>query len=122
MTTKNPKVRRKQRFAMQMHKKKKLMNVALSKDLRVQMKRRSVGIRKGDQVQIIKGKFKNTQGTVTNVDIKKMKIYIDSAVVKKKGGGQVQVPLTTAKLKITKLVTTDKSRQKLVEMAGKGGV
>ncbi len=101
------------------HKKKRLMNVALNRDLRVQLKRRSLGVRKGDQVQIIKGKFKGVQGTVTEVNLKKMKIYVDNANIKKKSGGQVQVPISTAKLRITKLVTTDKSRQKLVENAGK---
>ena len=93
--------------------KKKLMNTALNKDLRLQMKRRSMGIRKGDQVQIIKGKFKNLQGIVTSIDLKNMRVYVDNAVVKKRSGGQVQVPLATAKLRITKLVATDKNRQNL---------
>lgn len=87
------------------------MGTALNKELRAQLKRRSVGIRKGDQVRIIKGKFKNIEGTVTSVDLKKMRVYVDNAVVKKKSGEQVQVPLTTSKLRITKLFTTDKNRQ-----------
>ncbi|MBI1971794.1 MAG: 50S ribosomal protein L24 [Candidatus Aenigmarchaeota archaeon] len=102
-----------------LHKKKKLVNVALNRDLRAQLKRRSLGLRKGDEVQIIKGRFKNTKGTVTKVDLKRMKIYIDTAVIKKKSGGQVQVPIATAKLRITKLTATDKNRQKLLGSAGK---
>ncbi|MBI4167384.1 MAG: 50S ribosomal protein L24 [Candidatus Aenigmarchaeota archaeon] len=116
MKTKNQNLQRKMSLYAPLHKKKKLMHVALSKDLRIQLKRRSLGIRKGDEVRIIKGKFKNTQGTVTKVDLKKMKVYIDTAVVKKKSGGQVQVPISTAKLRITKLITTDKSRQKLMQI------
>ena len=115
MKTKNPGVQRKRSLYAPLHKKKKLMNVALSKDLRIQMKRRSLGIRKGDEVRMIKGKFKNSQGVVTSVDLKKMKVYVDTAVVKKKSGEQVQVPIATAKLRITKLITTDKSRQKLIQ-------
>lgn len=99
-----------------LHKKKKMMNVALNKDLRIQLKRRSLGIRKGDEVRIIKGKFKNNQGTVTMIDLKGMKVYVDNAVLKKKSGEQVQVPLKTATLRIMKLVTTDKNRQKLVRV------
>lgn len=119
MKTKNSKIQRKMSLNAPIHKRKKLVNVALSKDLRVQLKRRSLGIRKGDQVQIIKGKFKGTQGTVTDVNLKKMKIYVDNASIKKKNGSQVQVPVSTSKLRITKLITADKSRQKLMENAGK---
>ncbi len=102
-----------------LHLKKKLMNVALSKELRAQLKRRSMGLRKGDQVQIIKGKFKGAQGTVSSVDLKSMKIYVDAATVKKRNGAQVQVPLATSKLRITKLIATDKKRQQMMESAGK---
>ncbi len=97
-----------------LHLKKKLMHVALNKELRAQLKRRSIGIRKGDQVQIIKGKFKGTQGMVSSVDLKSMKIYVDAATVKKRNGTQAQVPLATSKLRITKLVTTDKKRQQTI--------
>ncbi len=116
MKTKNQKLQRKGLLYAPLHKKKKSMHVALSRDLRMQLKRRSLGIRKGDEIRIIKGKFKNTQGTVTKVDLKNMKIYIDTAVVKKKSGGQVQVPISTAKLRITKLITTDKNRQRLTQI------
>ncbi len=105
-----------------LHLKKKLMNVALGKELRAQLRRRSMGLRKGDQVQIIKGKFKGTQGTVSSIDLKSMKIYVDAAVVKKRSGAQAQVPLAASKLRITKLITTDKKRQQAMESAGKNAV
>lgn len=98
-----------------LHEKKKHMSVALSKDLRIQVKKRSLGVRKGDEVRIIKGKFKKTQGTVTRVDVKSMKVYIDTAVVKKKSGGQVQVPIPASSMRITKLTAVDKDRQKLLQ-------
>ncbi|MBI4177411.1 MAG: 50S ribosomal protein L24 [Candidatus Aenigmarchaeota archaeon] len=116
MTVKNPGNQRKKMLHAPLHKKKRLVNVALSKDLRIQIKKRSLGIRKGDEVKIIKGKFRNTQGTITRVDVKDTKIYIDTAVIKKKSGGQVQVPVPAANMRITKLTTADKGRQKLLQI------
>ncbi|MFH0889649.1 MAG: 50S ribosomal protein L24 [Candidatus Aenigmatarchaeota archaeon] len=115
MKTKNAGLQRKMRLYAPLHIRKKFMKVALSKELRKQLKRRSMGVRSGDQVQIIKGKFKGTSGIVTSVDLKKMRVYVDTAVVKKRNGTQAQVALVTPKLRIIKLVTTDKKRQSIME-------
>ncbi len=118
MKTKNAGLQRKGRLYAPLHVKKKFMNVALSKELRKQLNRRSMGLRTGDQVQIIKGKFKGTTGVVTSVDLKSMKVYVDTAVVKKRNGTQAQVALLTPKLRIMKLVTTDKKRPGITEAKG----
>ena len=113
MKTKKPKLQRKRSIYAALHIKKKLISAALSKELRAQLKRRSVTIRKGDQVEIRKGKFKGTNGAVTLVDLKKIRVHVDGATIKKRGGIQVQVPLSVSNLRITKLVTTDKKRRQV---------
>ena len=113
MKTRKPNLQRKRSIYAALHIKRKLMSTALSRELRLQLKRRSVGIRKGDHVQILKGKFKGTEGSISAVDLKKLRVHVDTATIKKRDGTQVQVPLSVSNLRITKLITTDKKRKQI---------
>ncbi|MFH1106195.1 MAG: 50S ribosomal protein L24 [Candidatus Aenigmatarchaeota archaeon] len=112
MKTKNPGKQRKRLHAPGTHYKRKLMAAALSKELRAQYKKRSIPARKGDEVEILVGKFRKIKGVVTKVNVSKSRLYIEGASVKKVGGTQAQVPISPSNVRITKLVE-DKYRQRV---------
>ena len=90
--------------------KRKLLSVNLSKELRKKYGKRNIGIRKGDTVKIMKGKFKKKQGKVLIVKTKRQKIYIEGMQVKKLEGSKVNVPFRAPNLQIVELNIDDKKR------------
>jgi large subunit ribosomal protein L24 len=61
------------------------MSAALDKPLREKYGRRSVEVKKGDDVKIMRGKFKGKHGKVGTVDVKNTRIQIEGAQRGKKG-------------------------------------
>lgn len=110
-----PRKQRKFRANAPMHIKRKFMNVSLAKELRKKYGKRSLSIRKGDVVKIMKGKYKKKQGKVTDVKTKLGKIYIEGIQVKKTDGSKVNVSLRAPNLQIVQLNTEDKKRFKMIK-------
>lgn len=120
--SKQPRKQRKYRANAGLHLKKKFMNVNLSKDLRKKHGKRSVGVRKGDVVKIMRGKFKKKQGKVLTVSLKFEKITVDGINVKKMDGSKVNVPLKASNLQIVELNLDDKMRMKKLKVEKKAEV
>ena len=108
-----PRKQRKYRANAPLHVKRKFLNAHLSKDLRVQYKKRSFPVRKGDEVQVMKGSFKKHRGVIEAVDMNSSKVYIDSIKVKKVDGSEVHRPFNPSNLLITRLNMDDKMRRKI---------
>ncbi|MEM5853057.1 MAG: 50S ribosomal protein L24 [Candidatus Aenigmatarchaeota archaeon] len=109
---------RKQRkflFSAPLHVRRKMISAHLSKELREKYKRRSFPLRKGDEVEIMKGEFKGKRGKVSRVDLKKYKVYIEGITRKKTTGAEVQVPIHPSNLKIINLNLDDKKRVEALE-------
>ena len=79
------------------------MSAALSKDLRKKYNVRSMPIRKDDEVQIVRGTFKNRDGKVTQVYRKKYVIHIERITREKNNGASVMLGIHPSKVIITKL-------------------
>ena len=62
------------------------MSARLSKELTGKHKCRSVPIRKGDEVKIVRGNFKTKSGKVTTVYRKKWCIYVEKISKDKSNG------------------------------------
>lgn len=86
-----------------------------SKELREKYKRRSLPLRKGDEVEIMRGSFKKKKGKISKVDLKKYKVYVEGATRKRTTGVDVQVPFHSSNLKIINLNLEDKRRIKVLE-------
>jgi large subunit ribosomal protein L24 len=86
----------------------------LSKELLKEHKTRSLGVRKGDIVFVMRGEYKGMEGRVTRLD-KKNRIYIDGITREKADGNTVFVPIHTSKVKISKLNLKDKRRKEILE-------
>ncbi len=114
-----PRKQRKYRYHAPLHLRHKLLSVHLDKKLREELKRRSVGVRKGDEVVVMRGEFRKQRGVVSKVDMKRLKIYVENIKVKKVSGQEVQVPIEPSNIKIVKLNLDDKARKEAL-MKAKG--
>jgi len=112
ISSKQPRKQRKYRYNAPLHIRHKLLSAHLSKKLREELKTRSLPIRKGDKVRVMRGKYKKVEGTVTKVDMKKLKIYIDSVKRKKVSGKEVLVPIDPSNVEIIELNKDDPKRLK----------
>ena len=107
-----PRKQRKYLANAPLHRKRKMLSVNLSKDLRTNHKTRNVVLRKGDKVKIMRGKYKGTEGKVIEIKTKLLKIYIEGIQATKQDGSKVNVPLRASNLQIIELVMDDKKRFK----------
>lgn len=104
---------RKYRYNAPLHVRHKLMAAHLSKELRKKYEKRSIPIRKGDRVKIMRGKFKNKTGEVEQVILDKYRVYIKDIRREKVDGTKVRVPFNPSNLMITELKMEDKKRLKV---------
>ncbi|MBI4439105.1 50S ribosomal protein L24 [Candidatus Woesearchaeota archaeon] len=82
----------------------------LSKQLREKYRRRSVQLRKGDTVRVMRGRFRGKAGKVEVVDLKRFEVYISGIDVKKRDGTSASSPVHPSNLQVTELNTEDKRR------------
>lgn len=117
MKTKKP---RKQRKRQKNDLARKGIHVHLSKELRAKYKMRSFGLRKGDEVKIVRGKFKGKVGRVEKVVPKKSQVFIEGIQIQKADGTNTKVPIHPSNLVITGLDLSDKLRKAKIEIKIKG--
>ncbi len=110
-----PRKQRKYRCNAPLHIRRKFLSAHLSPELRERFGTRSMVLRKGDGVLVMKGEFKGIRGSVERVDTKRSKIYMEEIKVKKVDGSEVQKALEPSNLMITKLSLDDKRRQSVIE-------
>lgn len=91
------------------------MAAHLSKELGKKYNRRSFPVRKGDKVKILRGQFKKKTGEITKVNLKTLKVYIDSVFITKRDGTKAFYPIYPSNLLITDLKLDDKERKKAIE-------
>jgi len=91
------------------------MSAPLSRELRKQYGIRSLPVRTGDTVLIMRGDFKGHEGRVVKVDLKKLRIYVEGVTRKRSDGTTVYIPIHPSKVMITKLDLSDKERRKVIE-------
>jgi large subunit ribosomal protein L24 len=115
MKSKKPSKQRKAFYEMPLHKKHKLLAAHLSKELRKQWKKRSLPVRKGDEVRVMRGKFRGTTGKITRIDLKRLKVYIENVKRKKVSGEEIHIPINPSKLMLISPVMDDVRRKKVIE-------
>ena len=113
--SKKPRKQRKFLYHAPLHLRRKMLAAHLSKELREKYKTRSLPLRAGDEVEVMRGKFKGRRGKIIKVDTKKLRVYVEGITIKKSSGQEKIFPLHPSKLKIIKLDLSDKYRQKVLE-------
>ncbi len=105
-----PRKQRKWRANAPLHRRRKMMGARLDDNLQEKYKKRSMPVRKGDMVKIMKGEFKGTSGEITKVDPMSYKIYISGITIKKANGRDVERAISPSNVLITELFMDDKER------------
>ncbi len=119
ISSKQPRKQRKYRYNAPLHVKHKFLCAHLSKELIKKYNRRSFPVRKGDEVEIMRGEFKKKKGKISRVGLKKTKIYIDGITRKKVDGSEVMVPVHPSNLRIINLELNDEKRLKALKRSMK---
>lgn len=99
-----------------LHIKRKVMSSNLSKELRKKYGKRSFTVRKGDNVKVMRGKFKGKSGKITEVNRDKMKVTVEGLQIQKKDGSKINVWINPSKVQIQELSLEDKERIKSLEI------
>lgn len=95
------------------------MSAPLSKELRQKYNVKSMPIRKDDEVQIVRGSFKDREGKVTECYRKKFVIHVERVTRDKANGSSIPVGINTSNVVITKL-KIDNDRKALLERKAAG--
>lgn len=101
------------------HVRSSLLCSRVSDDVRQKVKRRSLRVRKGDKVKVMRGQFVGKTGVVDRVDTERSRVFIQGVEQLKRDGGKSLYPLHPSKLLIVELEGKDKRR--LVEAKPVGG-
>ncbi len=109
--SKQPRKQRKYRANAPLHLRHKMLSSMLNKDLRKKYGKKSLSIRKGDDVMVMKGRFKKKKGKIASVDLKRKRATIEGIQIKKKDGTKINVFFDSSNLQIMELNLDDKKRK-----------
>jgi large subunit ribosomal protein L24 len=115
MKSKKPSKQRKTLYQAPLHRKHKFLSSHLSKELRKQWNKRSLSVRSGDEVKIMRGKYKGTTGKISNIDVKKLKVYLENLKRKKVSGEEVFIPIHPSNLLLINPNMDDPKRKRVVD-------
>ena len=110
-----PRKQRKFLYNAPHHLRRKLVSAHLSKELKQRYKIRSFPVRKGDEVEVMRGKNKKKRGKITRVDYKHYQVFIEGVTRKRTAGTETQIPFHSSNLRIVNLDMSDKKRVKAFE-------
>ncbi len=114
-SSKQPRKKRKYISNAKGHIKKRFISSNLSKEDRKKYGKRSLTLKKGDKVKIMRGQFKGKIGKIERVDVKKQKVYVQGIENVKKDGTKTTPPIHSSNLMISELNLDDKIRKKIIE-------
>ena len=110
-----PRKQRKALYTAPLHIRRKIMSANLSKDLRADIGKRSLPIRVGDKVQVVRGDFKGHEGKVETVDAKRYKVTVEGVTLSKPDGNAVFLPIHPSNLMIIEADLKDERRLNMEE-------
>jgi large subunit ribosomal protein L24 len=112
---KNPKKQRKMMFNAPAHIRHKLMAAPLSSELAASRGIKTLPVRKGDTVRIQRGDNKGFEGKVSQVDLKKYRIFLEGLTREKVDGTNIFISVHPSKVQIRNLNLDDKWRKNILE-------
>jgi len=115
LKTRQPRKQRKFLYNAPLHLRGKIMAATLSNELRNKYGVRSLPIREGDKVRVMRGDFKGKEGKVVEVDLKRYRIHVEGVTHKKTDGTEVYYPLHPSNVMIIELNLDDERREKIIE-------
>ncbi len=103
---------RKYRLNAPFHIRRSFLSAHLSKELRKKHGKRSIAVRKGDEVLVMRGNSRDKKGKVESVDVKRAKIAIEGINKKKRDGTKIKIYFEPSNLQIISLNLDDRKRLK----------
>ena len=126
-SSKKARKQRKFRFNAPNHTRRKMMSSRVDDSLRypggvysiIPEIPRSLPVRKGDQVKVLRGKYKdpNAERKVARVNLRTMKIELEGLTYGKADDTQVPIPMDPSNVIITHLDMSDRLRQAAIKRA-----
>ena len=110
-----PRKQRKALYTAPLHIRRKIMSANLSKELRADIGKRSLPIRAGDKVQVVRGDFKGHEGKVESIDAKRYKVTVEGVTLSKPDGNAVFLPIHPSNLMIIEADLKDERRLNMEE-------
>jgi large subunit ribosomal protein L24 len=114
MQIKNPGKQRKMLFNAPAHKRHKMMGASLSAELAASRGAKTLPVRRGDTVRILRGDSKGFEGKVSRVDLKAYRIYMEGLTREKVDGTNIFLAVHPSKVQIRNLNLEDKYRKDIL--------
>jgi large subunit ribosomal protein L24 len=114
------KTRLKQIYAAPAHRRSRNIGANLSPVLRTQYGIRSIRVKQGDTVKVMRGEYKGIEGKVNKVHTEEGALRIEGIQREKSKGGNVPVFVHASKVMVVSLSLDDKWRQAILERKKKG--
>jgi large subunit ribosomal protein L24 len=114
VSSKSPGKQRKKLYTSPIHANKKRLRCRLDEFMQEEYGLRSLVVKTGDLVKIMRGQFRDTEGKVIRVDYKDIRVFLDNATVTKADGKEANIPVHPSNLMIVKL-EMDEERKQLIE-------
>jgi large subunit ribosomal protein L24 len=113
---KDPRKQRKLLYNAPAHLRHKLMAALLSPELVASKGAKTLPVRKGDTIRIMRGDHKGFEGKISRVDLKNYRIYVEGLTREKVDGTTIFVPVHPSKVMIRNLNLDDKWRKAILEI------
>lgn len=114
MQTTKPSKQRKALFQAPDHRRHRMFAAPLSSNLKGTHGIKTLPVRSGDTVRIMRGDHKDFEGKITRVDTGKYRIYVEGLTREKVDGTTIFVPVHPSKVMITNLNLDDKWRKEIL--------
>ena len=113
--TVKPSKQRKRLYNAPLHIRYKMFSAPLSPELKEKYGIKSLPVRTGDTVRIMRGNFKGFEGKVREVDRKKYRIFVEGVTREKVDGTTLFMGIHPSKVMIVDLNLDDKWRREILE-------
>jgi large subunit ribosomal protein L24 len=114
-SSKKPSKQRKFQMNAPLHTKRKMLGAHLSKELRAKHNLRSISIRKGDKISVMRGNHKGKEGTVETISLRNSTVNVTGIDFVKKNGSKAFYPIKVSNVMIKELDLSDKKRKNILE-------
>lgn len=106
----DPGKQRKDRENAPYHQQGRFLSARLADDIRERVGTKSLPVRTGDRVEVMRGDHRGATGEVTDIDTDDHRIYVDGIERESVSGAETKIPLAPSNLRITKLDLDDAKR------------
>jgi len=102
-----------------LHERRKKLHAHISKELKgkLKKKRRSILLRKGDKVKIVRGVESGKTGKIAQISTSKRKVYIEAVTTRTAKAKEVLIPIQPSNLVVLEIVSTPERKELFHETA-----